>query len=186
MHSFHQSRGRIFFEVLCGLAISASCVGTWLQTGASALLPAAAVTLLYSLVHLFDMRRPKTVVARPATVETVVDQPLDAMPGVELAVVAAPPAPPERKARQPKAPKKTSSRRVSAAKAADPTPVMEVDRPEPMPVVEASVPEPMTVEEPTTVWPMAFEETSHAAPSPLFEPEPFVRQQRATFGRKSG
>ena len=43
MHSFHHSRSRILFEVFCALAISASCVSAWMQTGAQALLPAAAV-----------------------------------------------------------------------------------------------------------------------------------------------
>ena len=63
MQSFHQSRARIFFEVLCALAISASCAGAWLQTGATALLPAAAVAALYGLVHAFDMRRGTPTVA---------------------------------------------------------------------------------------------------------------------------
>ena len=49
MHSFHRSRGRILFEVLCAFVISASCVGTWMQTGAWAMLPAAFAALLYGL-----------------------------------------------------------------------------------------------------------------------------------------
>ena len=59
MHSFHQSRGRILFEVACALTISASCVVAWMQTYASAFLPAAAVAALYGLVHAFDLARPK-------------------------------------------------------------------------------------------------------------------------------
>jgi hypothetical protein len=185
MHSFHQSRGRVFFEVLCALAVSASCVGTWMQTGAPAPLAAAAATLLYGLVHLFDMRRPRPAVAKLATVEAVPVQPVRDIVVADRVEVAEPAAPAERKARQPKAPKKTSRRRASAANAVEPTPVMAVETPEPVPVVEASAPEPERVEEPTTVWPLAVEETAHAAPAPLFEPEPFVRQQRA-FGRKAG
>src|SRR5687768_7222744 len=67
MHSFHRSRGRILFEVACALAISGSCIAAWMQTGASALVPAAAVAALYGLVHLFDLREVSR--ARP------VDQP---------------------------------------------------------------------------------------------------------------
>ncbi len=63
MHSFRQSRTRILFEVFCALAISASCVGAWMQTGASALLSAAAVSALYGLVHAFDMVGRRTAVA---------------------------------------------------------------------------------------------------------------------------
>ena len=44
MHSFHQSRGRIFFDFFCVLVIVASCMGAWMQTGASALIGAAGAT----------------------------------------------------------------------------------------------------------------------------------------------
>lgn len=59
MHSFQLSRGRILFEVLCALGLVASCVGAWRQTGASALLVAAAIAGLYGFIHLFDLVRPK-------------------------------------------------------------------------------------------------------------------------------
>ena len=74
MHSFHQSRGRIFFEVLCALAVSVSCVGTWMQTGASAMLPAAAAALLYALVHTFDMAGAGRLPPSPQPVDAVVEQ----------------------------------------------------------------------------------------------------------------
>ena len=61
MHSFHHSRSRILFEVFCALAISASCVGAWMQTGAWALLPAAVVAALYGIVHTFDLRRRNSI-----------------------------------------------------------------------------------------------------------------------------
>ena len=76
MHSFHPSRGRVFFEVLCALVISASLVGAWIQTGATALLPAGSVAALYGLVHLFDMRRPKSAEA-PKSFEAVLPQRID-------------------------------------------------------------------------------------------------------------
>ena len=60
MHSFQPSRGRVLFEVLCALTVSASCAAAWMQTGASALLGACGAAALYGLVHLFDMRRPAT------------------------------------------------------------------------------------------------------------------------------
>ena len=67
MHSFRHSRGRIFFEVFCAFAISASCVGAWMQTGARALLAAAAVAALYGFVHAFDLsgRNPHAAVDQP-------------------------------------------------------------------------------------------------------------------------
>ena len=46
MQSYYPSRTRIFFEVLCAFAMVTSFVGAWRQTGASALLIAAAVAAL--------------------------------------------------------------------------------------------------------------------------------------------
>ena len=63
MHSFHQSRGRILFEVFCALGISASCVFAWMQTYAPAMLGVAGFAGLYGLVHLFDMARRSPAVA---------------------------------------------------------------------------------------------------------------------------
>src|SRR6187399_3594549 len=65
MHSFHQSRSRIAFEVLCALTVSASCAAAWMQLGATAFLPAAVATGLYGLWHLTDMRVPKPVADSP-------------------------------------------------------------------------------------------------------------------------
>ena len=67
MQSVHHSRARILFEVLCAFGISASWVGAWLQTYASAMLAAAAIAALYGLVHAFDMirRKPASVAAAP-------------------------------------------------------------------------------------------------------------------------
>ena len=63
MHSFHPSRGRILFEVLCALGSQHPAVAHGMQTGASALLAAAAVAALYGLVHLFDLLPRRSVLA---------------------------------------------------------------------------------------------------------------------------
>jgi hypothetical protein len=59
---------------------------------------------------------------------------------------------------------------------------------EEVPVVPAETADeetPASESEPT--WPEADEEPQdHAPVTPLFEPEPFVRQQRTVFGRKAG
>jgi hypothetical protein len=157
MHSFHQSRGRILFEVLCALGIVASCVGAWQQTGASALLAAAAVAGLYGFVHLFDLVRGEPVEAPvPQRIdfeaEAVVAMPPAEAPAAMFEAVDEPMAPPA------KAPRK-GSRKVKAPKAS------------------------ALLEEPAS--PMSFEEGSHHRVAPLFEPEPFVRTLRAGFGRRS-
>jgi len=185
MHNFHQSRGRIFFEVLCVLAIAVSLVGTWMQTGASALVPAAAVALLYGVVHMFDMAGRKSAAPNPESVEIAADQRADAMTDFRAAMAAAeqpatdepvpemseltePTPPPVRKARQPKGPRKRAK-------------VAEI-----VPAEEAKAVELVPGEGPEAVAPLPLDEEHHGSVTPLFEPEPFVRQQRAVFGRKAG
>lgn len=189
MHSFHQSRGRIAFEVLCALAVSVSCVGTWMQTGASAMLAAAAAALLYALVHTVDMagRKPVAVVqetAEPASKPMAVA----AQPATEE-LVAEETAPAPRKARQPKPPRKTASRRsgtAKEAKAAETVPAEETEIVELVPDEGPATVVPMVFDEAAPVEPLPYDEEPHATLAPLFEPEPFVRQQRTVFGRKSG
>lgn len=186
MHSFHQSRGRIFFEVVCALTVGASCYGAWTQTGAWALLPASAAAALYGLVHLFDLKRP-----RPATsVEpqciafddgTSSDLPIaapsepaspvaEALEAVEAALEAEPARP-----RTPRAtkPRRTKTMRKGGRRAGDES--------EP---VAAAAPAPRQEEE--AVSPTPFDEAVHSNIEPLFEPEPFVRMPRPAFGRKAG
>ena len=156
MLSFHQSRGRILFEVLCALGIVASCVGAWQQTGASALLAAAAVAGLYGFVHLFDLVRgepleaaaPQRIAFEPEA-EAALPPVEPPFPNVAIEVVEEPAAPPKVT--------KKSGRKPKASKA--------------------------PVEEPAHS--MSFEEASHHRVAPLFEPEPFVRTMRAGFGRRS-
>ena len=166
MHSFHHSRGRIFFEVLCAFGMSASLAVAWMQTYSSALLAAAAVAALYGLVHASDMLRRNPVADQPAEpaagdqgdllvyIDAVEDELLlDEAP--EVADVAEEPEP-------------------------------EVSGSEQQPEPEAAEPEaaePVTDDHPVEP---ASEEPEYAPVTPLFEPEPFVRKQRAAFGRKAG
>lgn len=164
MHSFHHSRGRIFFEVLCAFGMSASLAVAWMQTYSSALLAAAAVAALYGLVHAADMLRRNPVADQPveAAEPAAGDQGdllvyIDAVED-ELLLDEAPEV---------------------ADVAEEPEP--EVSGPEQQPEPEAA--EPATDDR--AVEP-ASEEPEYAPVTPLFEPEPFVRKQRAAFGRKAG
>lgn len=193
MHSFHHSRGRILFETACALTISGSCVAAWMDLGVPAFLPAAAVSALYGLVHLFDMRRPKPVAvfAAPA-VE------LEAGSERDLPVYGEEPAPwpvaePEpvavAEAKPVEEPKPRTRKRKSSKKA---EPVAAADPREAEPILEA---EPVVEAEPVAeapieaapIEPESYDEPEdHAPVTPLFEPEPYVRQQqRAVFGRKA-
>ncbi|HXG81936.1 MAG TPA: hypothetical protein VNJ05_09065 [Sphingomicrobium sp.] len=201
MHSFQPSRGRILFEVLCAFGIVASCVGAWKQTGASALLLAAAVAGLYGFVHLFDLARRQPVVAEepqridfePAAADIVVPMvAVEELPAVAVAVdeaeaeVAAavePAAPRSGSGRRKGGSRKGTGRRAKASNAAQvsvPEPAEEVVAP--WPTVEvAPEPAPGPAEE------FAFapeDDTASPHIAPLFEPEPFVRMPRQAFGRR--
>jgi hypothetical protein len=161
MHSFHQSRGRILFEVFCTLAVSASFVGAWMQTGASALLAAAFVALLYGFIHLFDMAgRRSAVVAEPQRILFAPDQAGEEAANADLPILEA------IEDRPAKAPRKGKARGASAKKAK---------------VVALVPPEELELSEPAYL-----EEGAHFPLEPLFEPVPAVRQQRTVFGRKAG
>jgi len=193
MHSFQHSRGRILFEVACAFGISASCAWAWQETYATAMLPAAAIAALYGLVHAFDLvRRSPAASESVATVEPVsergeihLDAPVleplaaDEPEFVErpVAEVAATPAKRSRKPRKQAAvvaPEPEVA--VEAERDAEPTVVEFVYHPEP------DVPEPEPV---LHVVDTAPDEPEYVPATPLFEPEPFVRQQRAAFGRKA-
>ena len=189
MHSSSQSRSRIFFEVFCALAIAASCVGAWMQTGASALLPAAAVAALFGLVHAFDMiGRRETVAVEPQRIDfasgdqcdlpvnedaavppVAVDELFDTDKVIEELELVAPALSREVEVAKPKPPRKGRGRRASATKKAK---VVELVRPE-------------EAEEAEVALPVPSEEAGYTHIEPLFEHEPFVRQQRMVFGRKA-
>lgn len=196
MHSFHHSRGRILFGVLCALAVSASFAGAGIQTGASALFPAAAVAALFGLVHLFDLRQPGTVAAvepqrievapeiqdsppasaEAAIVSLAVEQPLSveiSEEDVDLVEAAAPRA---SGGRRKGGSRKGSGRRASPRKTAD---VIEFAQAEEIPLTEVIVP--VQTEEAAD-----FAEPAHVPHAPLFEAEPYVRMPRPAFGRKAG
>jgi hypothetical protein len=186
MHSFQPSRGRILFEVFCALAISASCVGTWMQTEAWAMLPGALVALLYGLIHAFDMRGHKAaVLVEPQRIDFTPD-PQEAAPARQ--VDSAPPAladqlltsdtAVEQAAIKPAASKTGKGRRTKALGKGN--------------ARSASVPkgaktaEPARLESPELAVVAPHEEAAHHSLAPLFEPEPFARQRHTVFGRKAG
>lgn len=210
MHSIHRSRGRILFEVFCALAVSASFVGAWMQTGASALLGAAAVTALYGLWHLTDLAAPKEqaafraeepIVEKPALSpqsaepETVVMQepavvmqepveqepaPGEAVGHVELAGSTA---------AAETDPVERPARRKSPAKRARKAPPKRGSRASA--TAEAKVIDLVAAEAPAIELdpPPPSEEDVRdegAQPhiAPLFEPDPFVRMPRQAFGRR--
>ncbi len=192
MHSFQPSRGRVLFEVLCALTISASCAAAWMQTGASALLGAAGAAALYGLVHLFDMRRPRALHAvEPQRVDFEPEVPEIILPmaaadpqvadaPVAEEVAALEPAPARAGSGRRTGSRKGNGRRSKAPKAAKVT--------ELAPAEEAEAPWPMA-EEAAPSAPEEFEslpelESAHPHIAPLFEPEPFARMPRPAFGRR--
>ena len=177
MHSFHHSRGRIFFEVLCALTVSGSCVLAWEQTGATAFLPAAFAAALYGLWHLTDMRRPRPAVAVEAAVPAMTVEDEGDLLEYAQAAQAEPiayqaPEPVAAEEPKPAAKPKRKSRKKQAA--------IE-EAPAPWPVVTRTDENPAPIADPFDA-----EEEHHPPLAPLFEPQPLVRQQRAVFGRKSG
>jgi hypothetical protein len=183
MQSFHRSSGKILFELFCAFAVSASCVGAWMQTGAWSLLVAASVAALYGFSHAFDLARRRPAVASADTELATgnpdgvlsdgdADVPLTATDGqsmTEARIENADPvdpaegAPPA-KVRRTKTRRKSGVRRTNGGKqtkAVEAVPLAEDD-------ISAS--------------PAAGE--AHFPLVPLFEPQPFMRQQRPVFGRK--
>jgi len=194
MHSFHQSRGRILFEVFCALGISASCVFAWMQTYAPAMLAVAGFAGLYGLVHAFDMARRRPAVADPVEAAEPVtddrgdllvyleaDEPellLDAEPPVAEAANVVEEAQPE-VAEPVTAESVQESEPEVIEPAKEPEPVAElVQEPEPEAV------EPVQEAEPADPVGLDPDEPEYAPVAPLFEAEPFVRKQRAAFGRR--
>ena len=179
MHSIHHSRGRVFFEVVCALGMAASLALAWQQTGAPALLAAAAIAALYGLIHAFDMRRGNAAVEAPAPQRVVfAAEPVVALPPVQREAapvsandepVAAAAPPPKAKA---KSPRKATTRRPSKVAPATKPP--------------AVVAEVQPAEEAEAAGPPSFEEVPYVHIEPLFEPKPFVRMPRPAFGRRAG
>ena len=185
MHSFHRSRGRILFEVFCALGISASCVAAWMQTYAPAMLAVAGFAGLYGLVHAFELLWRSPAIAAAAETSAPVtddrgdllvyledDEPellLDSEPEVgEIADERGPNLAAPMQEREPEV--------VEPVLPLEPAPVS-IQEPKP------EVAEPVEIVEPAEP---VHEEPEYAPVAPLFEPQPFVRNQRAAFGRKAG
>jgi hypothetical protein len=184
MQGFRQSRGRIFFDTLCAFGMSASCALAWMQTYADALLGAAGIAGLYGLVRFSDMFRREPVADEAVELQPAVE--VETHPAAEPTPVVAverksvelagatPELKPEVVAALVRKPKRKPAKK--SAKAEEP-----VELPRGFAPAEVAKADP---EQPAAVDP----EPDYSTPiAPLFEPEPFVRQQqRAAFGRKFG
>jgi hypothetical protein len=195
MHSLHHSRARILFEVACVFGISASCVGAWIQTYSTAMLPAAAVAALYGLVHAFDMvRRGPAVSESVEAAERATDRGdllkhLDAREP-ELVAAAAPEfvESPVAEVAETGAKRGRKPRKQAAARATRELAVVEAGleaEPEVAEIADEPAPEVAEPEPVLHVVDTVPDEPEYVPATPLFEPEPFVRQQRAAFGRKA-
>jgi hypothetical protein len=200
MQSFHHSRARILFEVACAFGISASCVWAWQQTWSTAMLPVAAIAALYGLVHAFDMVRGSSKAAESvAAAEPATDQgdflayaespevdPVPEFAESPVAEVAEPSA--KRSRRSPKtraARGKPESEAVELTAEPQPEIAAVAVQPAPEPVGVADEPEIAELPPELRIVESAPDEPQYVPATPLFEAEPFVRQQRAAFGRKA-
>lgn len=184
------------FEVFCALALAASLAGAWAQTDASALLSAAAVVALYGLWHLTDLRRPvpasADVPAMPAGEDQgdlLVYQPPLSPPVAEAPEVVAAPVEAVAEASARPSRKSPKPRTARARKEAQPT-IGEIadklEREFAQVAAEPDMPAPEAQPEPEVHLADGPGDAPEYVPAtPLFETEPFVRQQRAAFGRKA-
>lgn len=175
MLSFHPSRGRTLFEALVAIAMSASFAVAWMDLGSAALLAAAILSGLLAIVRLCDMRERRRVGAATAVEETQGDL-LTYVPPAEPRVAladeleAGPQVEAQSEAIEAETKKSARPRRKKSVK-----PAQALAKP-----VEFA---PTAAAEPDA---NPYQEAEHMPVTPLFEPEPFVRQQRAVFGRKAG
>ncbi|HEY0629681.1 MAG TPA: hypothetical protein VGD23_10170 [Sphingomicrobium sp.] len=176
-----------------------------MQTGASALLAAASVATLYSVVHFFDLfRKNPTADVEPQRIEfeppVAAEFALDRQEGrAPLAAIeprlvidnvvedaqAVDQVPPvdEEAAPSAKSGRRAKTPRKSTARAKAPASAKGVEQP----ASETEIEKPALSDVAEVVEPEPHEEPFHSPVAPLFEPEPFVRQQqRAMFGRKAG
>lgn len=161
MHRHHRGRGKILFEVFCALGLAASFAGAWDQTGSSALLASASIMALFAFYWSFGLfaRDGLDDAAKPtAAVAEAPEAQVETAAQVQ-AFACEPEVPTEPEPVAP-APKKRRARKAKAEAVV--APVVEP----PQPVVHQSVSDGPPVEQ-------------------LFDPQPFVRQQRPAFGRKS-
>jgi len=198
MHRSIPSRGRVMFEVLCALAMSASLAGAAMQTHATALLGAAGVAAFYALVHLFDPKRPKSAETaepqrfdfEPSIADIVVPMiPVEETADSAIAAIeeaAEPVATRSGSGRRTGGSRKGNGRRAKSSKAAKVVELAAVQRVEPAWATAEdagaeSLADPASEEE--FIYPDG-DEPSQPQIAPLFEPEPFVRMPRQGFGRR--
>ena len=192
MHSFHQSRGRILFEVFCALGISASCVFAWMQTYAPAMLAVAGFAGLYGLVHAFDMARRRPAVADPVeAAEPVTDDRGDLLVYLEadepeLLLDAEPPVAEAANVVEEAQPEVAEPVAAESVQESEPEVIEPAKEPEPVAeLVQEAEPEAVEpVQEPADPVGLDPDEPEYSPVAPLFEAEPFVRKQRAAFGRR--
>lgn len=210
MLSFRQSRGRILFDFLCVLVIVASCVGAWMQTGATALIGAAGAAGLYGLVRLFDMRWPESVEAtEPQRIDFAPDTRDDSVAGLDRyeppvvtpqysatdAIEEVEPAetiasiepvepvePVEQTAPQAKPGRKAKTPRKGGGQRA--STAKGVDVTELAQPADADVIEFTPTEEAEVAALPDPDDVTHSHIEPLFEPERFGRMPRRAFGRR--
>lgn len=179
MHSQHRARGKILFEVFCALSSAASFVSAWDQTASSALLASASIMALFAIYWSFglfargraeDVAQPTAAIA-DAPVVDVAPQPVAAVAETQEVDVQSV-VPEDVFAREPDLPgkpepvsAKPKKRRAPKAQKAAAVVAPAVERPEPG-AIEEPVSDGLHLEQ-------------------LFDPQPFARQARPAFGRKS-
>ena len=180
------------FEVFCALALAASLAGAWAQTDASALLSAAAVAALYGIWHLTDLRRPVPASADVPAIpsgedqgDLLVYQPPLSSPVAEaeapVEAVVEQSAKPSRKSAKPRAGRGRKEAQPTIGEIAD-----KLEREFAPVAAEPELPAPEPQPEPEVHLADSPGDAPEYVPAtPLFETEPFVRQQRAAFGRKA-
>lgn len=193
MHSHRRPRGRILFEAVCALTAGVSFVGAWIQTGAWAFIgPAFVFTLfgLYWAIDLFGQDHP-TVAAQPrAAPARVVDpEPVAGgesaeTPEIRFTRFGAPVV---------SVPESIVDHVVEPEEHTDVVPFVPEPSVEAVPAVQAE-PQPRAkkarvkkiaepVAKPAPVFSAAEQHDQHI--EQLFDPQPFARQARPAFGKRS-
>ena len=179
MHSHRRPRGKTAFEVLCAASLAASFVAAWDQTGVTALLASASIVGLFALywsAALFA-REAVAVEAVPSPVEFVPQpEPVAEAPRIEIFPFdpePALPAEPLADSEQANEPELVVKQAPIEAK---PKRRSKKSRPK---AEEALIEQQSAIAAEESV----FSEPVHI--EQLFDPQPFARQPRPAFGRKS-
>lgn len=198
MHSHRRPRGRILFEAVCALTVGVSFVGAWIQTGAWAFIgPAFIFTLfgLYWAIDLFGQDSPAVAAqpqtaptpasARAADPEPVVDRESAVMPEIRFTRFDAPvesaPEPIVDHVDEPEV--HTDVVPFVSEPVVEPAPAVKA---EPQPRAKKARAPKKVAEPPVEQAPVlsaAEQHDQHIAQ--LFDPQPFVRQARPAFGKRS-